>query len=99
MQKILESGDASITEVTVDVNKSVQFFGASVENDQPISYPLSSVEQLLSWKAHDVSDRGQFFSVATVPHNPKIKDKFATQTLLCHDMKGGYLPDRYVFKL
>lgn len=81
--------------VNVSFEKPVQFVGPSVESGQPISYPLSDIKQLMSWKANDANDRGQAFNISTVPHNPKLLDKSSSRTLFCHDMKGGYLCDRY----
>ena len=80
----------------VTFNEINPFEGPSIENGQPVSYPIKDFDQLMKWRANDPSDPGQLFSVATVPHNPKIVSEGSTKTLLCHDMKGGYLNDRSV---
>ena len=97
----MEDNDGAIqTEyICVDLQQASQFIGHSVEDSLPVSIPLNTLEELFSWVPNDPEDYGQFFSIATELHNPKVVPKGAPKTLVCHDMKGGYLSDRFVFVL
>nr|XP_021151333.1 cytosolic endo-beta-N-acetylglucosaminidase [Columba livia] len=61
---------------------------------EPISFFLSSLEELLSWQP----DGNDEFNVSAVPlakRQPPLHSK-RPRTLVCHDMRGGYLEDRCV---
>jgi len=91
-------GFAAVTEsveISVDLSKPARFTGRSVEAGQPVSVPIKTLEDLFAWKANDDSDCGQLFNVASVPHLAKAIPAGSPRTLLCHDMKGGYLEDRF----
>ena len=81
--------------MSVDVTAPPTFTGLSVENDLPVSYPIDNLEQLLGWSTNDKADPGQAYSIATVKHTPKLRKPGTPSTLVCHDMKGGYLDDRW----
>ncbi|CAK8690478.1 unnamed protein product [Clavelina lepadiformis] len=54
------------------------------------------MKELLAWKSDNPDDCGQKFSVASIPHLPKVNKESKTKTLVCHDMMGGYISDRFV---
>nr|XP_006823731.1 PREDICTED: cytosolic endo-beta-N-acetylglucosaminidase-like [Saccoglossus kowalevskii] len=59
---------------------------------EPICQPLKTLESVLSWQPGD-----DCFNIATqalVKNN--VEKKVRPHTLVCHDMAGGYLLDRFV---
>ncbi|XP_035695169.1 cytosolic endo-beta-N-acetylglucosaminidase-like [Branchiostoma floridae] len=62
----------------------------------PVSRPLYTVEDVLSWTPNKDGYKTDAFNIATVPLAKRTQQGGVPKTLVCHDMKGGYIEDRFV---
>uniref|UniRef100_A0A8C5X982 Uncharacterized protein n=1 Tax=Malurus cyaneus samueli TaxID=2593467 RepID=A0A8C5X982_9PASS len=61
---------------------------------EPISFFLSGLEELLAWQPNSDDE----FNVSAVPlakRQPPLHSR-RPRTLVCHDMRGGYMEDRHI---
>ncbi|ESO93332.1 hypothetical protein LOTGIDRAFT_119666 [Lottia gigantea] len=62
-----------------------------MEDDRPVCKPIEKYRDVLSWEGG--ADQ---FSVSKIPLASNQLKSGVPKTLICHDMKGGYLDDRFV---
>ncbi|KTG32049.1 hypothetical protein cypCar_00043923, partial [Cyprinus carpio] len=89
-----QPSDQSVHEVITYEPSMLPTIHYDPDTTEPISCSLKSLEELLSWKRNDASP----FNVATVPLASRYPPLHSCprRTLVSHDMKGGYLEDRFI---
>ena len=61
------------------------------ETGQPTSHPLKTWDEVVNWKPSDAELFKEVVKLSNTCALPKRR-----RTLVCHDMAGGYLHDRYI---
>ncbi|XP_066292167.1 cytosolic endo-beta-N-acetylglucosaminidase-like isoform X1 [Branchiostoma lanceolatum] len=98
----MSGGTVSVSLGDLDFSRKPQLgqnFEAESDSSEslvPVCRPLYTVEDVLSWTPNKDGCKTDAFNIATVPLAKRTQQDGVPKTLVCHDMKGGYIEDRFV---
>lgn len=86
--------DLSVREVIKFIPSPLSAKHYDADTTEPISCGLRTMDELLSWKRSEANP----FNVAVIPLAPRDPPLASSlqRTLVSHDMKGGYIDDRFI---
>ncbi|XP_059804592.1 cytosolic endo-beta-N-acetylglucosaminidase isoform X1 [Hypanus sabinus] len=101
-RKTLKSSEVALSPVQHQVEHVIQYeapplpsFCYDPDTTAPVSFYIPSFEQLKLWQPSTQDDQFNRAVIPLAPRQPPLQCN-RPRTLVCHDMAGGYLSDRYI---